>query len=66
MVDLMCSGKFNLVFINDMLQYFEMVEDVDYSVWVIMGVDIVFVGSIDEQGVNKYVVFYQFIDVLKG
>ena len=66
MADLTRSGKFNPVSTNDMPQYPETAEDVDYSAWATMGVDTVLVGSIDEQGANKYVVSYQLIDVLKG
>lgn len=40
MADLMRSGKFNPVSTNDMPQYPETAEDVDYSAWATMGVDI--------------------------
>jgi TolB protein len=66
MADLMRSGKFNPVAVSDMPQYPETADDVSYTAWATLGVDTVLVGSIEEQGANRYLVSYQLIDILKG
>lgn len=66
MADLMRSGKFNPVAVDKMPQYPETADEVSYTAWATLGVDTVLVGSIEEQGANRYLVTYQLIDILKG
>lgn len=64
--DLMRSGKFNPVAEANMPQYPETAEEVSYTAWATMDVDTILVGSIEQQGADRYLVSYQLIDILKG
>ncbi|MEW9798073.1 Tol-Pal system beta propeller repeat protein TolB [Alteromonas sp. CYL-A6] len=66
MADLMRSGKFNPMDPADMPQYPATDADIDYTAWASTGVDTVLVGSIEMQSVDRYLVSYELIDVLKG
>ncbi|GMM68071.1 Tol-Pal system beta propeller repeat protein TolB [Alteromonas sp. MTD1] len=66
MADLMRSGKFNPVAVNDMPQYPGTADEVSYTAWATLGVDTVLVGSVEEQGADRYLVTYQLVDILKG
>ncbi len=64
--DLMRSGKFNPMAPDNMPQYPSSADEVSYSGWASKGIDTVLVGSIEQQGNNRYKVRYELIDVLRG
>ncbi len=64
--DLMRSGKFNPMAPDEMPQYPATANDVSYSGWAGKGIDTLLVGSIEQQGGNRYKVSYELIDVLRG
>lgn len=60
------SGKFNPIAMSTMPQFPSLDDDVNYSAWASSGVDTILVGSIELQSVDKYLVSYELIDVLRG
>lgn len=64
--DLMRSGKFNPIPVTQMPQLPSRDEEVDYSSWTALGVEAILVGSIEEQQVDRFIVTYELIDVLRG
>jgi TolB protein len=64
--DLRRSGKFNPIDINDMPQYPNTDQEVDYSAWASKGIEAVLVGQVELSGIDQYTVFYELIDVLRG
>jgi TolB protein len=64
--DLRRSGKFNPVSVTTMPQYPATDNEVDYSAWASSGVDTIVVGSIEMQAVDRYLVSFEIIDVLRG
>ncbi|RDV25284.1 Tol-Pal system protein TolB [Alteromonas aestuariivivens] len=66
MADLMRSGKFNPIAVERMPQLPSSDAEVNYSAWASSGVDVVLVGAIEQESVDRYTVSYQLIDVLRG
>ena len=64
--DLMRSGKFKPLSLEDMPQTPVVDEEVDYSSWAAEGVEAILVGTITDHSLDKYVVNYELIDVLRG
>ncbi|TDF39916.1 Tol-Pal system protein TolB [Alteromonadaceae bacterium M269] len=64
--DLRRSGKFNPIDASAMPQYPSSDGEVDYSVWASTGVDTILVGSVEEYSIDRYLVNYELIDVVRG
>jgi TolB protein len=64
--DLRRSGKFNPIDASTMPQFPSSDGEVDYSVWASTGVDAILVGSVEEYSINRYLVNYELIDVVRG
>ena len=64
--DLRRSGKFRPLDASSMPQYPSTDSEVDYSSWATLGVEAVLVGTIEEQGVDRYRVKVELIDVVRG
>lgn len=64
--DLMRSGKFNPIPASAMPQRPATGDEADYSAWAKMGVEAILVGSIEPYSVNRYMVKFEVIDVLRG
>jgi len=60
------SGKFNPIPMSTMPQFPSLDGEVNYSAWASTGVDTILVGSIELQSVDRYLVSYELIDVLRG
>ncbi|MFC3093352.1 Tol-Pal system beta propeller repeat protein TolB [Alteromonas sediminis] len=66
MADLRRSGKFNPVPVSAMPQFPSNDGEVNYAAWANSGVDTIVVGTISEDGVDRYRVSFEIIDVLRG
>ncbi len=64
--DLTRSGKFNPTAPDAMPQYPTTDTEINYSAWAAKGVDTVLVGTVEQQGDDKYKIAYELIDVLRG
>ncbi|MDV6316909.1 Tol-Pal system beta propeller repeat protein TolB [Idiomarina sp. HP20-50] len=64
--DLMRSGKFNPIPLSAMPQRPVKGADIDYSTWAKLGVEAILVGSIEPYSVDRYMVKFELIDVLRG
>ena len=64
--DLMRSGKFNPIKVADMPQLPNTDTEVDYASWTSLGVEAILVGTITDQALDRFVVSYELIDVLRG
>ncbi|MFT4994358.1 MAG: TolB protein [Paraglaciecola sp.] len=64
--DLRRSGKFNPMDVVSMPQSPTTDKDVDYSAWATTGVEALLVGSVEQQGVDRYLVSFELIDVIRG
>ncbi|RUO79869.1 Tol-Pal system beta propeller repeat protein TolB [Idiomarina tyrosinivorans] len=64
--DLTRSGRFNPVPFEGMPQQPSTVEEIDYSVWAKMGVEAILVGTIEPYSVDRYMVSFSLVDVLRG
>ncbi|MGO1328874.1 MAG: Tol-Pal system beta propeller repeat protein TolB [Idiomarina loihiensis] len=64
--DLMRSGKFNPIPTTAMPQRPAADDEIDYSAWAKMGVEAILVGSIEPYSVDRYMVKFEIIDVLRG
>lgn len=64
--DLRRSGKFNPIELDNMPQQPYQDKDIDYAAWASMGVEAVVVGKIEEYSLDKYLVSFQLVDVLRG
>jgi TolB protein len=64
--DLMRSGKFSPIKLEDMPQQPQTDKDVEYSSWVSTGVEAILVGTIEDKEVGKFTVSFELIDVLRG
>ncbi|MCK7458109.1 Tol-Pal system beta propeller repeat protein TolB [Idiomarina aminovorans] len=64
--DLMRSGKFNPIPSNAMPQRPAADGDIDYSAWAKMGVEAILVGSVEPYSIDRYMVKFEVIDVLRG
>lgn len=64
--DLRRSGKFNPMDAASMPQYPSTDKEVDYSAWAATGVEAVLVGSVEPQGIDRYLVSFELIDVVRG
>ena len=66
MADLTRSGKFSPIAVAKMPQQPSTDKQVNYSSWASTGVDTILVGTISQEGPDKYRVSYELIDVLRG
>lgn len=64
--DLMRSGKFNPIKVDQMPQLPSTDSEVDYSAWTENGIEAILVGSIKENGLDRFIVRFELIDVLRG
>ena len=64
--DLRRSGKFNPIDRASLPQSPSSDKDVDYSAWAATGVEAVLVGSVEPQGIDRYLVSFELIDVVRG
>lgn len=64
--DLMRSGKFNPIKVEDMPQLPQSDSEIDYSSWVSTGVEAVLVGTIEDETLDRFTVSFELIDVLRG
>ncbi|NVK25539.1 MAG: Tol-Pal system protein TolB [Gammaproteobacteria bacterium] len=64
--DLMRSGKFSPIDVGSMPQLPMTDSEVDYSSWTAAGVEAILVGSITDQALDRFVVSFELIDVLRG
>lgn len=64
--DLARSGKFNPIKTASMPQMPSRDGEVDYAAWASKGVEAVLVGKVEEQGIDRYLVSFELIDVLRG
>lgn len=64
--DLMRSGKFKPVSINEMPQRPSKDADIDYAAWVDKGVEAILVGEVTQQTDGRYLVRYELVDVIRG
>ncbi|MCY7295140.1 Tol-Pal system beta propeller repeat protein TolB [Alteromonas sp. a30] len=64
--DLRRSGKFKPVDVGTMPQYPASDSEVDYSAWAGAGVDVILVGSVQQHSLNRYLVTFELIDVVRG
>jgi TolB protein len=64
--DLMRSGKFSPISVEEMPQMPTKDEEVDYASWTSLDVEAVLVGRITNQGPDRFLVSFELIDVLRG
>ena len=64
--DLRRSGKFKPVPVGSMPQYPANDSEVDYSAWAGAGVDVILVGSVQQHALNRYLISFELIDVVRG
>lgn len=64
--DLRRSGKFNPIDASKMPQFPSQDNEVDYSAWASTGVEAVLVGTIEEYSIDRYLINYELIDVVRG
>jgi TolB protein len=64
--DLRRSGKFNPIDAANMPQYPSTDKEIDYSAWASTGVEAVLVGSVEAQGIDRYLVSFELVDVVRG
>ena len=64
--DLRRSGRFSPVSLESMPQFPSADDEVDYAAWAATGVEAVVVGSIEQHSLNRYLVSFEVIDVLRG
>lgn len=64
--DLMRSGRFNPIPATAMPQRPAVDGDIDYSAWAKLGVEAILVGTVEPYSVDRYMVKFQLIDVLRG
>lgn len=64
--DLQRSGKFSPMVTGEMPQYPSSDSEIDYTAWAATGVEAVLVGSIEQHSLDKYLISFELIDVLRG
>lgn len=64
--DLMRSGKFKPLSVEEMPQLPTRDEEVDYASWASLGAEAVLVGTIKDHSVDRFLVSFELIDVLRG
>lgn len=64
--DLRRSGKFNPIAELRMPQRPQTVADIDYAAWAKEGVEAIVVGSIKDEGMSRYSVSFQLVDIIRG
>lgn len=64
--DLMRSGKFKPLSIDEMPQLPKNDDEVDYSSWTAEGVEAILVGEITDNALDRFTVRFELIDVLRG
>lgn len=64
--DLLRSGRFNPIPLSAMPQRPATASEIDYPRWAALGVEAVLVGSIEPNGVGRYSVTFEIVDVLRG
>lgn len=64
--DLRRSGRFNPISVADMPGTPSRDSDIDYAAWARTGVEALLIGRVERQGLGRYRVSYDLIDVLRG
>lgn len=64
--DLLRSGKFSPLNDLTMPQRPQSSSEIDYSAWAAEGVEAIVIGSVEPYAVDRYLVKYQLIDVIRG
>ena len=64
--DLMRSGKFKTIAIDEMPQMPTKDDEVDYGSWASLDVEAVLVGTIQDHSPGRFLVSFELIDVLRG
>lgn len=64
--DLMRSGRFNPIALDQMPQQPNIDGDMDYQAWAREGIEAVLVGYVEPTSVGRYRVTYELIDPLRG
>ncbi|KEY90716.1 protein tolB [Candidatus Photodesmus katoptron] len=64
--DLQNSGKFNPIPIPKILKIPDFESDMDFDIWVNLGVEVVFLGSILENQDGNYIIKYQLVDIARA
>lgn len=64
--DLMRSGQFSPISVDQMPQLPNSDEEVDYSSWASEGVEAILVGEIEDSALDRFIVSFELIDVLRG
>lgn len=64
--DLKRSGKFSPIDASVMPQFPSVDGEVDYSAWASTGVEAILVGTIEEYSIDRYLINYELIDVVRG
>lgn len=64
--DLMRSGKFNPISQREMPQLPTSDSEVDYTSWSSSGVEVILVGSVEPYSLDRYLVTFELIDVVRG
>jgi TolB protein len=64
--DLLRSGKFSPLNEMTMPQRPQSVDDIDYGAWAAEGVEAIVMGSVEQYSVDRYLVKFQLVDVIRG
>lgn len=64
--DLRRSGKFSPIATGEMPQYPGADDEVDYSAWAAKGVEVIVVGKVEQHSIDRYLVSFELIDVIRG
>jgi TolB protein len=64
--DLLRSGKFSPLNDMTMPQRPQSIEEIDYAAWAAEGVEAIVMGSVEQYSVDRYLVKFHLIDVIRG